>query len=81
MGRVDLPVDKRDEGLKGTASFIGALACLTIASELVDDLRFGSNHFTIPRWLKPLAAVAFAGFAILEASKVRRRWANLHSRA
>lgn len=67
----------KDAAIQGTASFIGTLACLTIAVELYEDLTEGKAHFRLPWLVKFVALCGFSFWAVLEAQKVRRRVDNI----
>ena len=67
----------KDAAVQGTASFMGTVACLTIAVELYEDLTEGKTHFRLPRPVKFAALCGFSFWAVLEAQKVRRKVDNL----
>lgn len=64
---------RNDAAIQGGVSFIGTLACLTIAVELYEDLTEGKTHFRLPGPAKLAALCGFSFWAVLEAQKVRRR--------
>ena len=60
--------------LKGLASFAAAVTNITQASELMDDICEGKEHFTGPTWAKCAAWLVLVLLAGQEMEKVRRRY-------
>jgi hypothetical protein len=61
-------------------SLIGAVACVTIATELYDDIfheHDRASHFALPKQVKFAALVGFTVWSLLEARKVRHRVENI----
>ncbi|KKN27838.1 hypothetical protein LCGC14_0860310 [marine sediment metagenome] len=62
----------------GCVSFVGAVTCAFIASELWSDLTTGTQYFRqVPRPLKPACMAFFAFWCVLESRKVHSRILDL----
>lgn len=75
MGHTHTP---KRTAFSGCISFIGALTCGFIASELWSDLTLGTRYFgQVPRPLKPVCMAFFSFWCILESQKVHSRFLDL----